>query len=405
MVTSSSNLASHNTPPLSQLRAPRSISDNSVRRGRIIFLPRRHVRLNCRTSTSQRHRRRHQPISTLAHTLSTNSSKGSLENTIRPYEPTRTTSTNVPIVQSRTRLDCNINPRPVMSSNSGYVSDASSMTSKHRRRPVSPLHVPETNISTPPRRVSSSTLQDNAKRAEMHEYATPSRATDAHVFGGTSITRNNSNVNNALVEAISRNVAQQLHLLSIKHESPQVKHDRKKTAPPTSDSFENESRTPSQREALDRFTQELRQYAEQSGAKGKLPVFTPTPPQSGASLRTIAALLPFRSEFKAAGLAITSKDQKNTPFRASPLGRSRVGTTPALKSLLKQPHLVQVDSAARCPSSSTEIPFPAAHDMDEWRYAMVDNGESSRKRTTAGHEAHVTHCTSCQSGNLCHWSD
>jgi hypothetical protein len=202
------------------------------------------------------------------------------------------------------------------------------------------------------------------------------------------------------VEAISRNIAQQLHLLSIKDELPREEHNQKKTASPTSDSLENESRTPSQREALDRFTQELRQYAEQSGAKGKLPVLTPTPPRSGASLRTIAALLPFRSEFKAAGLAITSKDQADHPFYPGSL-KYRVTKT----SLPKQPHLVQVDSATRCPSSSIEIPFPAAEDMDEWRYAMVDNDERPRKRTTAADQASKTHCTSCQPGDLCHCSD
>ncbi|RFN51656.1 hypothetical protein FIE12Z_4130 [Fusarium flagelliforme] len=354
MVAISSNLASNNIPTLTSIRAPRSISDNSGRRGRVIFRPRRHVRAVHRPSTSQRRTQR--PLSSPVHILSSNSSNGSSN--------TKETITNGPGTQNHSRLKRDTQPRPGISTSSGCAAQPSSATSKDEHRPVNPLHISEMNGLTPPRRVLSSTHQDRTKTMGMHKYAMPSQVLGADVFGGTSTTENSSNVNNELMEAISRNIAQQLQLLSIKDESPSTKYTHKKKVPPTSDSLDNESRTPSQKEALDRFTQELCQYAEQSGAKGKLPIFTPTPPQSGASLRTIAALLPFRSEFKAAGLAITSKDQATHP---SPRGKPRATKTTASKPSPKQPHLAQVDSATRCPSSSIEIPFPAVEDMDEWR--------------------------------------
>ncbi|PCD22729.1 hypothetical protein FGRA07_04099 [Fusarium graminearum] len=327
----------------------------------------------------------------------TSSLNNSPDNAIEPHGATERTTTGDLAIQNQTWLDYDIQSTP------GHASEVSSMITENGHRSVSPLHMSEMDVVTPQRRVSPSSLRDHPRTTETHKYATPSQVSGTDVFGDISTTRNNLNLNNELVEAISRNVAQQLHLLTIKDESPRLKHSQKKAAPATSDSLENESRTTSQREALDHFTQELQQYAEQSGAKGKLPVLTPTPPRSGASLRTIAALLPFRSEFKAAGLAITSKDQANHPFYPGSL-KHRATTTPNLKSPSKQPHLVQVDGATRCTSSSTEIPFPAAEDMDEWRYAMVDNDERPRKRTTAAEQAPRTRCTSYRSGNLCHCS-
>ncbi|RGP75018.1 hypothetical protein FLONG3_5886 [Fusarium longipes] len=266
------------------------------------------------------------------------------------------------------------------------------ITPKNEHWPVSPRQMSEMDVLAPPRKVSSSSHGEGFEMTETQTCRTPSRVPDTDVFAGTSTIMNHTDLNHELVEAISRNIVHQIHLLSLKDEPSQTKHKQKNTTPPASGSPENESRTPSQREALDLFTHELQQYVEQTGAKGKLPVMTPTAPRSSASLQTIAALLPFRSEFKAAGLAVTSKDQANQIFCPSSL-KHRATTT----SLSKQPHLVQVDSATRCPSSSTEIPFPAAEDMDEWRYAMVDNDERSRKRTKAENQAPRKHCDSCQS--------
>ncbi|KAK7941268.1 heat repeat protein [Apiospora aurea] len=70
------------------------------------------------------------------------------------------------------------------------------------------------------------------------------------------------------------------------------------------------SRTSSQCKALRHFTRELEKYAEAAGAAGKLPVITPTESDSKPSIHTVKPLLPYRSEFQAAGLAVTSEEQR-----------------------------------------------------------------------------------------------
>ncbi|KAK6863865.1 hypothetical protein PG995_000393, partial [Apiospora arundinis] len=70
------------------------------------------------------------------------------------------------------------------------------------------------------------------------------------------------------------------------------------------------SRTSSQRKVLRHFTRELEKYAIAAGAAGKLPVITPTESDSRPSIHTVKPLLPYRREFQAAGLAVTSEEQR-----------------------------------------------------------------------------------------------
>lgn len=137
-----------------------------------------------------------------------------------------------------------------------------------KRRPPEP---PEPPVQKPPREPSES-------REPQHQSA----------------------VDEVLVDAISKGVAKQLRLFSYSSSKTSARQNRKQST---------ESRTPSQREALDRFTKELKRHADKVGAKGKVPVFTPTPAMSPITLRTVSALVPYRPEFRAAGLAVTSKDQ------------------------------------------------------------------------------------------------
>ncbi|KAJ2978515.1 hypothetical protein NUW58_g7467 [Xylaria curta] len=69
------------------------------------------------------------------------------------------------------------------------------------------------------------------------------------------------------------------------------------------------SRTSSQRRALNRFERELEKYADAAGAAGKAPVITPTMSDSKASIHTVKPLVPYKDEFLAAGLAVTSAEQ------------------------------------------------------------------------------------------------
>jgi hypothetical protein len=69
------------------------------------------------------------------------------------------------------------------------------------------------------------------------------------------------------------------------------------------------ARSSSWRHAVDHFARQLERYADRTDARGKRPIFTPTT-ESPVSLHTVEALLPFRAEFQAAGLAVTSVDQR-----------------------------------------------------------------------------------------------
>ncbi|KAI1740048.1 hypothetical protein F4680DRAFT_119868 [Xylaria scruposa] len=70
------------------------------------------------------------------------------------------------------------------------------------------------------------------------------------------------------------------------------------------------SRSSSQRRALNQFARELEKYADVAGAAGKAPVITPTISDSKASIHTVKPLVPYKDEFLAAGLAVTSAEQR-----------------------------------------------------------------------------------------------
>ncbi|KAM0215855.1 hypothetical protein ACHAPA_001713 [Fusarium lateritium] len=395
MATAVSNLALHDIPPpVPNARASHSISDSSRPRGRVVFTSRRPSRIRQQMKSIPRHGRR--SISSPTYVASQTITEGP-----SPLDPGTGT-------RHQSHSNHGIQPGDDISSVSEYLSEADLATLKDARRTVSSLHTSEVDFLTPPRKVSRSTLRGYTPERNRIEADTQNPTLEvfaADAFRAIPANPKAVAVNIELVNAISRNIAQQLHLLSIKDEGNCMHKDSRQPTPKKSDSLSNESRTPSQREALNRFTRELHQYAEQSGAKGKLPIFTPTPPASGVSLHTINALLPFRSEFKAAGLAVTSKDQAKSYSRPAPSGKPRGITNQASKSRLKQPHLAQVDGNAGCPSSSTEIPFPAVKDMDEWTYTMVDRNGPRRRTTTTVHQEARTRCPPCQPGDLCLWSD
>ncbi|KAI1333150.1 hypothetical protein F5Y16DRAFT_414903 [Xylariaceae sp. FL0255] len=93
--------------------------------------------------------------------------------------------------------------------------------------------------------------------------------------------------------------------------APSVPHHEPDVTPP--------SRTSSQCRALKHFTRELEKYAEISGAAGRAPIITPTISDSKASFHTVKPLVPYRDQFQAAGLAVTSKDQQQRTVRTSSL--------------------------------------------------------------------------------------
>ncbi|KAI1495731.1 hypothetical protein F5X99DRAFT_414825 [Biscogniauxia marginata] len=92
------------------------------------------------------------------------------------------------------------------------------------------------------------------------------------------------------------------------------------------------SRTSSERRALSHFTRELEKYANVAGVARKAPVITPTESESKVSYHTVKPLLPYRDEFEAAGLAVTSAEQRHqSPAKTNvriPLRKSGLHANP-----------------------------------------------------------------------------
>ncbi|ROW11324.1 hypothetical protein VMCG_00881 [Cytospora schulzeri] len=103
-------------------------------------------------------------------------------------------------------------------------------------------------------------------------------------------------------KSLARTLSQQ-NRLSYLATPPEMKCRPKPASPP--------SRAPSQRRSLTRFTKELERYCMAVSANGKapLPLCTPTVSDSPTTLDTVTELLPYHRQFKAAGLAVTSREQ------------------------------------------------------------------------------------------------
>jgi hypothetical protein len=112
-----------------------------------------------------------------------------------------------------------------------------------------------------------------------------------------------------LWDVIHRTLAQQQRLSALVERNLKMEESGRPSIP---------SRTSSQRRALNHFTRQLEKYADAAGARGRQPILTPTESDAETSLHTVKPLLPYIHEFEAAGLAVTSEQQKFA-------GRSRKG--------------------------------------------------------------------------------
>ncbi|KAM3503880.1 hypothetical protein MY10362_003911 [Beauveria mimosiformis] len=206
---------------------------------------------------------------------------------------------------------------------------------------------------------------------------------------------NRTSVDSALVDAITRNIVQQLRAASVGHSG---RHRTDKNAQADRSSL---SRTSSQQEAVDRFASDLRQYAK---SRTRKETTIPTK-QSAATLRTVSALMPFRSEFELAGLAVTSKEQANridsyitkaVEARAPPEAGSS-GKPHHRKPALRGPSQIDgFDDTGPSDSPNTEISFAPSNGMNEWRYAMIDEVPKKKKGAKANTgkrtKRHCLHC-------------
>jgi len=137
------------------------------------------------------------------------------------------------------------------------------------------------------------------------EAVIPSALDDGMVYGKshakTAYQQKRFGLSDPVVwDAINRNLAQQRRMASVLTSSGQTP-DPKCTGP--------SSRSPSERKALNRFTNRLDRYAQASRQAGQPIGITPTESQSRISLHTLQPLLPYHEEFRAAGLAVTSTEQ------------------------------------------------------------------------------------------------
>ncbi|PHH78767.1 hypothetical protein CDD82_2862 [Ophiocordyceps australis] len=207
-----------------------------------------------------------------------------------------------------------------------------------------------------------------------------------------------ASIDSALIEAISRTVAQQLRLfMSVKRNHRSFGNPQK----PPKGAPDYQSRSSCHVESLDRFTRDLHQYADDARVAGKVIHSTPTPTaKSGETLDTVSALLPFRTEFRAAGLAVTSQDQAqyqaSFSTKAAPICKSQQG--PSVPSYNHGQHS-QLDGpqgagASSSATTKTEISFVHPQDMDEWRYALIDEAPV-RKQKRAPKKKAKSHCLPC----------
>ncbi|KAI0114024.1 hypothetical protein GGR51DRAFT_505268 [Nemania sp. FL0031] len=105
-------------------------------------------------------------------------------------------------------------------------------------------------------------------------------------------------------DVLNRSLSQQRRLSSLISQDGLIVMPTAQSAKKTPDGV---SRTSSQRRALNRFARELEKYADVAGTV--VPVITPTISESKVSLHTVKPLVPYKDEFLAAGLAVTSTEQ------------------------------------------------------------------------------------------------
>lgn len=123
--------------------------------------------------------------------------------------------------------------------------------------------------------------------------------------------------------------------------------------------------TREQSKNLARFTKQLERYSSAVNANGKpeLPLVTPTVSDSPTTLDTVTELLPYHKQFKAAGLAVTSREQM-PKIPESTHQRRIIGNKRNEGNL--HMNYVQVDGSTVTPSEQESIPgepaAPHAHE-------------------------------------------
>ncbi|OAR02420.1 hypothetical protein LLEC1_06180 [Akanthomyces lecanii] len=245
---------------------------------------------------------------------------------------------------------------------------------------------------------SSGCTTTHESSVNQRDRTSKSRRYHAQVDGASdpSSSSNRGSVDSALVDAITRNIVQQFRLSSV----GRCRQNQANAG--ASEARSNYSQASSEQDAIDRFAKDLERYAKRQRVRNAgIPRN-----QSAATLRTVSALMPFRSEFETAGLAVTSKDQANridSYITKAVQARAPTDAGPSTKPSHCRPTAgkpSQVDGFVDTePSDSpnTEISFAPANGMDEWRYAMIDEVPKKKKKKAkaAAGKKPKKHCLSC----------
>lgn len=210
-----------------------------------------------------------------------------------------------------------------------------------------------------------------------------------------------ASIDSALVEAISRSVCQQLRLFNAISKNNQDKVAARASKEAPASRHQDHSQVPNKSNSLQRLSG--RRHGQPQAAinsrQRKNPLATPA--KSNISLHTVSPLLPFRPEFRAAGLAVTSKDQKrNFPTYIAKLISSKSSRKQKGQARGKQPKVSRFDGFDEqdsSPSSMSALSFAASQDMDEWRYALIEEApvRKQKRRPNKAKKKSKRHWFSC----------
>ncbi|KAL7897527.1 hypothetical protein HDV63DRAFT_258628 [Trichoderma sp. SZMC 28014] len=218
-------------------------------------------------------------------------------------------------------------------------------------------------------------------------------------------TSKHASIDSALVEAISRSVCQQLRLFNAisKNNQDKMASHASKANPTTR--HNDHSRVNNNANSLEKLSE--RRHGQPEAAinprQRKHPPATPA--KSNISLHTVSPLLPFRPEFRAAGLAVTSKEQKRKfPDYIAKLISSKSARKNKSQPRRKQPKVSRFDGYEEedsSPSSMSALSFAPSQDVDEWRYALIEEApvRKQKRRPDKAKKKSKRHWFSCFPGD------
>jgi len=150
------------------------------------------------------------------------------------------------------------------------------------------------------------------------------------------------------------------------------------------------SRTSSQKKAFKYFTKELERYADITSAPGKRADFSPTISPTPLSLNTLEEFLPYRDQFLAAGLAVTSTDQRSPKGKEKERAPTAVGSSGHVTrysdyaQLDGSPRVREHTSSSSPSSGETLIHFN--DDLDPVALALIDELPEPKHKAKSSRE-------------------